>query len=874
MPKPIRLALRPFALMLLAFVAALVLAPAPAAHAQASQAVASPLTTKRLERLLKVYVAPTDEEASAIDRLHEAYLTKFRAELDPEIQAVGRSMGGGMPSQQEFEKFLRDLDRLQAKISEADGAFFDSAADLIAEERRPGMQRIREARERQRHLSGFTRMGPMMFGGGGTFVDLADLLARDEVARQVPEASRVQFDAILRTQEQRLLAQSRNYSQEIRKAFDSMYAIMSEAQESAGEPLEGGDAGDAAAQAAAMKAQMERMQRMMQRMKELGKEANRVAGLNADANRAAVRQFAPVLPELAYHKLRGDLARRATGAMGMFAGGFGGDGVDPGAGDLATLLARLRRDADVTAEMRVRFEPIELAWRRERADNAEQLAELTNGLDTTAIMMGGMNADGSANESLQAVEKAVEARGAIDQRAYRAVAEVIGTEKSRLVFSRTTTVVDGTDGRASEQAETLAPNLAALEPATEPVEANEPSIFMGSAAMLASEPPAWTATQLARLFKPFGVPDSSLAVLEGVVDGWTKREWEAKVAPLGKQLEELNMSLYSRSAAADNIDAGAPVSFEANPEKLARISVLRRQVLDAAFAADTALVSELGAALGFDADSAEMLALRLERVRLAAEGTPFGNAQAAFASPAAIMSRANLPPEAARAFIENSRDGWKAFADSLATDVQAVLARGERQQKAMQDSQVNQDWEGFQKVVSANAAEAAVFMRRYSELCDSAAAKTSERPEVVAAIKRARLAVARPDVYNAADCATQQLESALKLDGVGDAQRARLEALKAEYDAVYEMLSEKIAGSAEQADPNDGEAWRAMQERVEAEQKLLFQRNERTEKARSEARRILGDDLAARVRGLVPDETEPTKKGAAGGFNPFEEDED
>ena len=331
MPKPIRLALRPLALMLVAFVAALVLAPAPAAHAQASQAVASPLTTKRLERLLKVYVAPTDEEASAIDRLHEAYLTKFRAELDPEIQAVGRSMGGGMPSQQEFEKFLRDLDRLQAKISEADGAFFDSAADLIAEERRPGMQRIREARERQRHLSGFTRMGPMMFGGGGTFVDLADLLARDEVARQVPEASRVQFDAILRTQEQRLLAQSRNYSQEIRKAFDSMYAIMSEAQESAGEPLEGGDAGDAAAQAAAMKAQMERVQRMMQRMKELGKEANRVAGLNADANRAAVRQFAPVLPELAYHKLRGDLARRATGAMGMFAGGFGGDGVDPGA---------------------------------------------------------------------------------------------------------------------------------------------------------------------------------------------------------------------------------------------------------------------------------------------------------------------------------------------------------------------------------------------------------------------------------------------------------------------------------------------------------------------------------------------------------------
>jgi hypothetical protein len=104
---------------------------------------------------------------------------------------------------------------------------------------------------------------------------------------------------------------------------------------------------------------------------------------------------------------------------------------------------------------------------------------------------------------------------------------------------------------------------------------------------------------------------------------------------------------------------------------------------------------------------------------------------------------------------------------------------------------------------------------------------------------------------------------------LGEQQRARLEALKAEYDAVYEMLSEKIAGSAEQADPNDGEAWRAMQERVEAEQKLLFQRNERTEKARSEARRILGDELAARVRGLVPDEADPAKSRQANRFDFF-----
>jgi hypothetical protein len=861
--------LRPLALMLVAIVAAFVAMPTPATHAQMQQAVASPLTTKRLERLLRVYVSPTAEEATAIDRLHEAYLAKFRAELDPEIQAVGRSIGGAMPSQQEFEKFLRDLDRLQAKISEADGAFFDSAADLIAEERRPGMQRIREARDRQRNLSGFTRMGPMMFGGGGSFVDLADLLARDEIVQQVPEASREQFDALLRSQEQRLLAQSRNYGQEIRKAFDQMFAIISEAEQAASTTAEGADGADGAA---AMQAQMARMQAIMQRMKELGKEANRVAGLNADANRAAVRQFALVLPELAYHKLRGDLANRATGAMGRFAVGFGGGGLDAGAGDLATLLARLRRDPEVTAEMRARFEPIEIAWRRERADNAEQFAEFMNTLDTTALMMGGMNPDGSMSETMRKIQSLGGEKNEIDQRAYRAVAAVIGAEKSEVVFSRTTTFDQGADGADVERASVLTPNPTAFATETEVEDAatDDYSGYLAGAAMIQSAPPAWSTAQLARLLKPLGVADASLAVLEGIVDDWNKREWEAKVAPLGRQLTELSMSLYNSQPAAD-IDPGEGASFGLNPEKVAKVSAARRQLIDAILAADAVLVSELGTALGLASDSAEVLILRLDRVQLASEGGLSGARNVV--SPAQILSRANLSPEAARAFIEGSREGWIAFADSIAADVRSVLDRGERQQKAMESARQDGSWQTIQQVMASNTAEAAAFARRYNDLCDAAAAKASDRAEVAAAIKRARLSLARPDVYKTADCATRQLDAAIALDGVSDDQRARLEALKAEYDAVYELLSEKIAGGGA-VDPNDGEAWRAMQERIEAEQKLFFQRNERTEKARSEARRILGDELAARVRGLVPDEADAAKGREANRFDPFAEEDD
>jgi hypothetical protein len=104
------------------------------------------------------------------------------------------------------------------------------------------------------------------------------------------------------------------------------------------------------------------------------------------------------------------------------------------------------------------------------------------------------------------------------------------------------------------------------------------------------------------------------------------------------------------------------------------------------------------------------------------------------------------------------------------------------------------------------------------------------------------------------------------LAGAGEAGRN-------EVEGEVGFLADTV-GSAEQADPNDGEAWRAMQERVEAEQKLLFQRNERTEKARSEARRILGDELASRVRGLVPDDADPAKSRQANRFDFFGGDDD
>jgi hypothetical protein len=550
------------------------------------------------------------------------------------------------------------------------------------------------------------------------------------------------------------------------------------------------------------------------------------------------------------------------GAMGRFVGGFDAAASGQGGNDLAALLARLRRDPEVTAEMRERFGPIELAWRRETADNLERTAELTNGLDMRAMMMNGMN--GGESDAVAAVRKVAEELREIDQRAYRAVAVVIGQDKSDLVFSRQRPFADA-EGAAEVGQEVLAPNLAtAAEPEPEAPELADQPGYMGSAAFFSGPPPAWTAAQIARMLKPLGVPDSSLAVIEGIVDGWTAREWQPKVASFGAEFGELSDALYRQRE-----DGGLGI----DPSKAAKMTALRLRMVDAVIAADAVLFDELATALGFGADSAEILLLRLERVQLAAEPMAMGGPRY-IASPSAILARASLSPEASRAFLEGSRDAWKAFAQSFPADVRGVVERSDRQQMAMQDAGTSRDFSEFQRIMTENTAAARDFIRRYGELCDAAASKAGGGAEAATAIRRARLALSRPDVYKSSDCATRQLAAALALDGVSDDQRARLEALKAEYDAVYEMLSEKIAVGSEEVDPADGEAWRAMQERMEAEEKLRFQRNERTEKARSEARRILGDELASRVRGLVPDEADPSAGRRAAGFNPFLEDED
>jgi hypothetical protein len=205
----------------------------------------------------------------------------------------------------------------------------------------------------------------------------------------------------------------------------------------------------------------------------------------------------------------------------------------------------------------------------------------------------------------------------------------------------------------------------------------------------------------------------------------------------------------------------------------------------------------------------------------------------------------------------------------------ASVQRAEDLDAATRDATGREGWERTRTVMARNSEATREFAARLSELYRSAAEKASESPQVRASIRHAFLSVLRPDVYRPSENALTQLDRAIALDGLTPEQRGRLDALRAEYDAVYNDLSAKIADSGSTVVSRGDDAdFRAMSERAEALAKVRFERTERTEKARAETRRILGDSLAKRVRGLVPDEDSETSARSRMAFNPFVDDDD
>jgi len=854
----------------------------PAFAQRSTQMVGGPLTTKRFERLLRAYVQPTTAEATALDRLHEAYLERFRAELDPELENLGKSMAGGMPTLQEFRKFMRELERLQARIGDADAALFASCAELIAEERRAGLSRVRDARERQRALGGLTGMSSMMFGGGGSFVDLADLATRDRVLGAVPADMRGRFDAFLAAQEARLLVQARNYDKASTKAlegyFEAMVAMQGggSAGSDAGANTDGEGQTEEVSSEAAVATARDKMQRRMQQererqmqlMRNAGAEPRKVVAANFAANRSALTELTGVLPQSVLDELRVEVANRAVGVMGlamMDVGGFGGSSASP-----AVVAARMRRDGELDAESVAQSRAIVATWRHEHAAAVEEAAEavLANSGAGASMMPrfeGGAGAPDEATTRLE--EKLAKARTAIegaDQKAYRALSALGGGRGLTYLAA-----FAGEDGAESFQAKEWKPVDAAAiaDPAADPNNeqyTGRASAYRGFAEGNAM-PQAPTVREIMADLALVGVGADSADTIESVVAAWNDGVFATSIAPMSAQAVELSRNLWVRDA---------ETGYARKTENAAAYQQLTRRIADEYLAAEEVLFADLAAALGLAADGPELTALRLERAEaLSAGNSPFEAGTRRVSTPLRTVARAGLAPEAARTLFAGSIDAWRALVASVAERTNARRnAQGEIDR--LQDAAGAPGADGAAIAEKTGRAWAALTALAKADgqamraTLDEAAAKLDDAS--AAKLRLAARQLAYPELHRPADSASELLARALAVKGASDDQTARLEALKAEYDAVFESLTVRMIAERERASDAGDAGWQEEMRRSEAVEKIRFQRDERTAKARSEARRILGDALASTVRGLVPDEDEALLADTSGEiFTPF-----
>ncbi len=789
-----------------------------------------PITTKRFERLSRAYLSPTDAELAALDSLHETYLEKFRLELEPELAAMGSSMNGGMPTKAEFDKFLREIDRLNARVADADNVFLNAAGELIAEDRRAGLNRIRDARERQRLLSGLARLAPMMFGGGGSFVDLSDLVVQPKIFAAVTDEQRELFGSILAGIEARVTSQARAYNARTREGMGKLFDVM--------QTMQGMESGAEDADQAVALARMEAMQTAyVTAMAEIGADFRKAVRGNFAANRESMQQLAAVLPASIVIDLRTTLATKATGMMGAMSRMGGGGG--RGGASVSNIVSRMRRDESISAEVKEQANAILVTWRSDNADTSEAFAKLLVDSDTNPMMSFGADESGG----LAALTAASAKIRSAETTAFQALHGLLGGENNQYVAKYTTHEREGTASVDEFR------GVAAAKPVTADAipEVRMPGIDQGVVT-------ATTSATAMQIFRTLGRDAAMDTVIDAVVQAWTEDEWNPRINPLQETIGKASAKVYSASA-----DGRVAYDLAA----VAQVQQARQAMSVAVFELDAKLEASLASALGINADDAAFLLLRLERLAVVLNRTS-GPESGMVGSVVALLTSAKLDATTSAAIMEAGRAEFTTLASELPAMLNARLDMGQKTLEAevgfsgVDSTRVQAASADYARLVQEASKLNADLGKRVGTIFDAACVAAVSDPDMLSAAKRARMRSMYPSIYRVSDSAERQLNSAARFTELTDDQRGQIEALRAEYNAVYEKLSEQMVMPDFDAFPGDGsaDAFQAYAKRQAEVETFRFQRKELTEKSLNQLRRTLGPTLSAKVVGLVPDEDE------------------
>jgi hypothetical protein len=833
--------MRTVLLSVLLVIGVLLLTVRPAAAQGTSGQLPDPIATVELNRLLNLYVKPDDSQRATIESLHDDYRAQFRtlreAEIEKFLEEMNKIGGRGIPSKSELLDFARRYEQVNAKIAALDNGLFDAIATLVGEQRAPDVRRARDARARSRYATGMLGSMP---GAMGNRADVSAMV----LELGLPAEELAPFQPELIALEERLTSLARESSTAGVKGMIDMV-----------EAIEKAGLGDMSEEAMAqdpekMQAAMEVMQESMAKaFKPMAERAARMAEMNTKTFRS-VRE-----------RLTGDARRKLHG---RFVGGaypeLAGDfmGVEP----ILRAVLRIRALDDGAREQ---VEQTYRTWMQaDEAITDRGMAILDEGRASWNPMdFSGMS---GSYEKLQEIQTE---RGELGTRTLESLKTMVGEERiTKLIerrLSQDEMFTSTEDPEAVADADAEDPSVAVRASESEPIEA---------APIEAMASPIKTSTIQALLSRldAAGLSDPGLRPTIETMHADYLRTWTEEVEPIRAKLNEFMSKIWTwdgESGRASVNTAARDGYHTSRREADAKI----RSLDDALF---LGMVSVAG-----EGAEAEIAVVRFDRLTegSAVGADPFIGAFGRQASPVSLMQAlvdAELGAEDRAAVLKALSPKLSEFEPQIRAvrteqleidremqivqeESQAIYGSGETPDAAAM-TRMQQRWMEVQgRSMRLGERRAETIRGAWSALFDALGAASRDRLSF--AFERQ----AYPDVFQDARSALPFLERAEDMHDLSEAQRAELSALHARYREEYFAYCRSMVPKAESSapPPTDGEAaqemWRKRMAEENEKAKVRFDRDERSQRAVSQLRRILTPEQAARIPGLGSYDKEASK---------------
>jgi hypothetical protein len=826
-----------------ALLVAIACACAPARAQGTGNTVPEPISTTELHDLLRRYVTPTREDWDAIEGLHDDYRAAFKQLREGDIEKLLQSQrsieGAGFPRRDQFDKLMRDLERVTKQIGTLDGTLFEGIAVVVGDDKRQGVTRAANARLREREMRG----GTMSAMGMMTSVDISPLVI-DAFADEPEALASITPDLV--EYEERLTTGVKGANEEGLSMWTDMFRELEKA-------------GFSEMTEEDMRNNPERMTALM----EAAQAAMQKAGAKVQKRAMTIRELNDRTYRALSAKLTGDPQRRLRAVYLRRAHPMVGYDTT-----MERLFASLAKSSAIAPDVKERLATERTSF--VQADDAivDQLVKLDN---ERAQSQEIFNPFGGGNEELQTkIQELMAKRGELQQRTVAAIRPLVGDERYDRIFQRLAMAPEGANPLAAVDVDASEGDHAA---ATEQESIAEAVAFDGSGRL-----PPMDVGAIQLMAGTMNLDPGMKSAIETMHADYQK-VWTDTIEPLLKEVATLAANQWTQTPEGEMKWNSEAVSAHATKQ---REAVNKAMDLDQAFFAD--LVKVLG-----DSHANEVTVAQFDRVGMLRQIRPdlygSGFALGDEEMPVSIVTILNGP-----AMPDEARPIARAAIAEVAKDAIPRLREIDNaaMQVATETQNLGMSWGvRFQGGEQPDGAEMAKFQAESMRLQAKSNDLRRERQKILTSIfeamksatpeaNRAALQLAYdkaafPMIFNDPRSALPFLDRAAALPDLTADQRTRLDAVRAEYERDYFDACRRMVIRGDTATPateaDTMAAYREYAARANERSKVQFDRDERSARAVSQVRRVLTDEQITQIPGLG--EYEKNLKGQSNGGSPY-----